>query len=82
MVWRSVASSPNGSLTEMFSKWKKIVHSLTLFGVRYKQVTTITIFTDSFKKHFESFESAFESVKFFLLFHFHDVGDVLSSEEC
>ena len=82
MIWRSAESSPVRELTEMFSKWKKIVHSLILFGVRYKQVTTITMVTDSFKKHFEAFESAFESAKFFLLFHFYGVRNVLSPEEC
>ena len=68
MVWRSAASFPNGSLTEMFSKWKNIVHSLIIFGVRYKQIPTITISSDTFKKHFEDFVSAFESTKLFLLF--------------
>ena len=68
MVWRSAASFPNSSLTEMFSKWKNIVHSLILFGVRYKQIPTITISSDTFKKHFEDFVSAFESTKLSLLF--------------
>ena len=76
-----VLQAPPGCLTEVFSKWKKIVHSLTLFGVRYKQIPSITIFTDSFKNLFEYFESAFESAKLFLLFHVNNVRNVLSSGE-
>ena len=38
----------------MLSKCKKIVYSLSLFGVRYKWIVNLTTFTDNLKKAFES----------------------------
>ena len=34
-------------LAKMLSKYKKILYSLTLFGVRYQGIAAINTFTDS-----------------------------------
>ena len=44
---RRFGGKPPKVLAKMLSKCKKIVYSLTLFGVRYKRIVTLATFTVS-----------------------------------
>ena len=65
-VWGIAVSSPIEGLgakspkvlAKMLFKFKKIVYSLILFGVRHKRIVTLTTFTDSLKM-FCSFWTSF-----------------------
>ena len=56
-----LGAKPSKILTKMLSKYKKIVYSLTLFGERYKQIVTLTTFTDSSKNSLQLLNQLFFS---------------------
>lgn len=58
-------AKPPKILTKILSKWTKIVFTLILFGVKYKQTVTLTTFTLlTLEKHFTAFKSAYFSQNF------------------
>ena len=66
---------------KMLSKCRKIVYSLTLFAVLYKQINTLTTFNNSSKNVLQLLNQLF-CKKLCLLFHFKRVRNVSSYEEC
>ena len=87
-VWGNAVSSLFGDfgvnlpkiLAKILFKRKKIVYSLTLFGVRFKQIITLITFTDSLK-NVPYLLNQFFFAKRSLLFHMKNVRNVLRSKK-
>ena len=87
-VWGNAVSSPFGDfgvnlpkiLAKILFKRKKIVYSLTFFGVRFKQIITLITFTDSLK-NVPYLLNQFFFAKRSLLFHIKNVRNVLRSKK-
>ena len=87
-VWGNAVSSPFGDfggkstkdLAKILFKRKKIVYSLTLFEVRFKQIITLITFTDSLK-NVPYLLNQFFFAKRSLLFHIKNVRNVLRSKK-
>ena len=87
-VWGNAVSSPFGDfggkstkdLAKILFKRKKIVYSLTLFEVRFKQIITLITFTDSLK-NVPYLLNQFFFAKRSLLFHMKNVRNVLRSKK-
>ena len=88
-VWGSTVSSPievlspnpPKTLSKMLSEYKKMVYSLTLFGVTYKQIVTLTTFTDTLRNVLQLLNQLFFAM-LCLLFNVKSKRKMANSEEC